>query len=147
MDFSHESNRNLDYWATISDAGEYNGTQRAKLINTNFDVNNDGRIDYLQFNKFPDHWSIMFQQADGSFEEQYMQLMSAAEYENAFDPDDPKRWGSTASKVYGRRGKVDRSANPLLASAALIGQALPRPPIYYDDAFMHGSPDLHSTGR
>ena len=136
MDFSHESNRNLDYWATISDAGEYNGTQSAKLINTNFDVNNDGRIDYLQFNKFPDHWSIMFQQADGSFEEQYMQLMSAAEYENAFDPDDPKRWGSTASKVYGRRGKVDRSANPLLASAALIGQALPRPPIYYDDAFM-----------
>ncbi len=136
MDFSHESNRNLDYWATISNAGEYSGTQEYKLINTNFDVNNDGRIDYLLFNGVEDNWSIMFQQADGSFEEQYMQLMSAAEYENAFDPDDPKRWGSTASKAYGRRGKVDRSASPLFANLALIGNGLPRPPVYYDHAFM-----------
>ncbi|MBO5345434.1 MAG: VCBS repeat-containing protein [Paludibacteraceae bacterium] len=135
MDFSHESNRNLDYWATISDAGEYNDTQEGKLINTNFDVNNDGRIDYLLFNGVEDNWSIMFQQADGSFEEQYMQLMSTEEYASTFDPNDSKRWGSTASNGY--RGRTNRGVpNALAANLTFSGVWLGPPEVYYDDAFM-----------
>ena len=63
------------------------------FIVPNFDVNNDGRIDYLKI--LSSGFSIMVQQADGSFVEQFMQTMTQAEYETSFDPE---HWGSLNAK-------------------------------------------------
>ncbi len=76
------------YGSYISQGGSHvfeNGT----LIITNFDVNNDGRIDYLKRRSDSrSGFSVMVQQADGSFVEQFMQVVTEAEFEASFDPDD-----------------------------------------------------------
>ena len=72
----------------LSKGGEYEYVEDM-LIVPNFDVNNDGRIDYLK--KRGDSgsgYSVMVQQADGSFVEQFMQVVTEAEYEASFDPND-----------------------------------------------------------
>ena len=72
----------------MSQGGTYAFEDEALVI-TNFDVNNDGRLDYLKYNKKKgDGYHLMVQQADGSFVDQYMQVVTEEMYATTFDPDD-----------------------------------------------------------
>ena len=97
MDFCIETGHNTyegsgyyDVYISQPDGYKY---ERDFFIVPNFDVNNDGRIDYLKI--LSSGFSIMVQQADGSFVEQFMQTMTQAEYETSFNPES---WGSLNAK-------------------------------------------------
>ena len=92
--------------------GEEFEHNKGMLIVPNFDINNDGRLDYLK-SKRNNSWSIMIQQADGSFVEQFMQVVTEAAYEASFDPDD---WYSTNTNRKPRPSPV-RFSGVWLASA------------------------------
>ncbi len=97
MDFCIETGHNTyegsgyyDVYISQPDGYKY---ERDFFIVPNFDVNNDGRIDYLKI--LSSGFSIMVQQTDGSFVEQFMQTMTQAEYETSFNPES---WGSLNAK-------------------------------------------------
>lgn len=77
----------------LSQGGEFEHNA-GMLIVPNFDINNDGRLDYLK-SKGNNSWSIMVHQADGSFVEQFMHVMTEEEYESTFDPEN---WQSTTTQ-------------------------------------------------
>ncbi len=108
MDFS------AGYSGSYISQGDFQLYEDGALIITNFDVNNDGRIDYLkERGDSYSGYSIMIQQADGSFVEQFMQVVTEAEYEASFDPDD---WYSTNTNRKPRPSPV-RFSGAWLASA------------------------------
>ena len=88
MDFNAGTNNSY-----ISQGAEH-VLESGTLIIANFDVNNDGRLDYLK-NRGNEGWSIMVHQADGSFVEQFMHVMTEEEYESTFDPEN---WQSTTTQ-------------------------------------------------
>ena len=85
----------------LSQGGEFEYNE-GMLIVPNFDINNDGRLDYLK-SKGNNSWSIMVRQADGSFVEQFMQVMTEEEYESTFDPEN---WKSTTTQKSAFTGVV-----------------------------------------
>ena len=108
MDFS------AGYSGSYISQGDSHAFEDGALIIANFDVNNDGRIDYLKSRGDSySGYSIMVQQADGSFVEQFMQVVTEAEYEASFDPDD---WYSTNTNSKPRPSPV-RFSGVWLASA------------------------------
>ena len=93
--------------------------EKDMLIIPNFDVNSDGRLDYLH--KKEAGWAIMVQQADGSFVEEHIQMMTLAEYENGFDPN---AWMSTEAQTFSGIGV----GNPPNLSGIFSGVSLARAP-------------------
>ena len=85
----------------LSQGGEFEHN-KGMLIVPNFDINNDGRLDYLK-SKGNNSWSIMVHQADGSFVEQFMHVMTEEEYESTFDPEN---WQSTTTQKSAFTGLV-----------------------------------------
>lgn len=75
----------------VTDIGSYNGSyisdskgyslKEGCIIIPNGDLNNDGRLDYIRRDY------IGYQQPDGTFKEEYMQVMTEEEYDSKFDPD------------------------------------------------------------
>lgn len=57
------------------------------------DLNSDGRTDHLRYDN---GWFVCYAQPDGTFREEFMQIMTASEYESSFDPD---AWTSTAIRT------------------------------------------------
>ena len=96
MDFNAGTNNSY-----ISQGAEH-VLESGTLIIANFDINNDGRLDYLK-NRGNEGWSIMVQQADGSFVEQFMHVMTEEEYESTFDPEN---WQSTTTQKSAFTGLV-----------------------------------------
>lgn len=90
MDIWIETNSNERYGEVFISTPEGYKCEKDMLIIPNFDVNRDGRLDYLHQKDVG--WAIMEQQADGSFVEEHIQMMTLAEYENGFDPNS---WMST----------------------------------------------------
>ena len=74
----------------ISQGGSY-VREDGMLIVPNFDINNDGRIDYLKACNSRSGYDVMIQNADGSFTEQPMYVMTSSEYAASFDPN---KWHS-----------------------------------------------------
>ena len=93
--------------------------EKDMLIIPNFDVNSDGRLDCLH--KKEAGWAIMVQQADGSFVEEHIQMMTLAEYENGFDPN---AWMSTEAQTFSGIGV----GNPPNLSGIFSGVSLARAP-------------------
>lgn len=109
-----------NFESVISQGTEYNYQEHALVI-PNFDINNDGRIDYLLNKDLENEWSIMVQQPDGSFKEQYMQMITPEEYKTTFDP---TKWGNTDGKSTGR-GTFRPNVNSIGANPAFGGVWLP----------------------
>jgi hypothetical protein len=82
------------------------------------DLNQDGRTDYLYFNGNQNF--IRYLQSDGSYREEYMQLMTIDEYMATYDPD---QWLSTEARVSNGLVQPERSIGTvtLLNGGALGG--------------------------
>ena len=108
------------------------------LIIPNFDVNRDGRLDYLH--KKEAGWAIMVQQADGSFVEEHIQIMTLAEYENEFDP---SAWRSTQPSTWS--GLIEVDASGILATNAIFGGAsLARAPQRHSGSSAQRAPGINN---
>lgn len=77
------------YQSVVSDNNEYKRFDNVYIV-PGLDLNSDGRRDHLRYDK---GWYVCYAQPDGTYLEEFMQTMTAAEYESAFDPD---AWASTA---------------------------------------------------
>lgn len=75
LDFSFDDLSS--YWSDVSGYTP----KKDLLIIPNGDLNNDGRLDYIRRDY------IGYQQPDGTFKEEYMQVMTEEEYDSKFDPD------------------------------------------------------------
>ena len=108
------------------------------LIIPNFDVNRDGRLDYLHQKDVG--WAIMEQQADGSFVEEHIQMMTLAEYENEFDP---SAWRSTQPSTWS--GLIEVDASGILATNAIFGGAsLARAPQRHSGSSAQRAPGINN---
>ena len=75
----------------INTGTSYEAIENGWLV-PGLDLNRDGRIDYLYFNGKQNF--IRYRQPDGSYREEYMQLMTVDEYSATYDPD---QWQSSAA--------------------------------------------------
>ena len=79
--------------STYMSEGDTYSWQRGVYIVPGMDLNSDGRIDHLRYDN---GWYVCYAQPDGTFREEFMQIMTASEYESSFDPD---AWTSTAIRT------------------------------------------------
>lgn len=87
--FNVSFNGSKYYQSVVSDNNEYKRFDNVYIV-PGLDLNSDGRRDHLRYDK---GWYVCYAQPDGTYLEEFMQTMTAAEYESAFDPD---AWASTA---------------------------------------------------
>ena len=80
------------YTTLVSEGNKYSWQEGVYIV-PGMDLNSDGRIDHLSYGN---GWYVCYAQPDGSFREEFMQIMSASEYESSFDPD---AWASTAART------------------------------------------------
>ena len=122
-----------NYATLVSDGNAYSRRDNIYLI-PGLDLNSDGRRDHLRYDN---GWYVCYAQPDGTYREEFMQTMTAAEYESAFDPD---AWASTAVRQssglitpnYGYvtgLSAASLSKAPMRSSARAAGPA--RAPIRY----------------
>lgn len=87
--FNVSFNGSKYYQSVVSDNNEYKRFDNVYIV-PGLDLNSDGRRDHLRYDK---GWYVCYAQPDGTYLEEFMQTMTAAEYESAFDPD---AWASTS---------------------------------------------------
>lgn len=95
MDFTASNNAQNQYASMALSQSDGTFTKHDKCISaTDMDINCDGRIDYIRLSSNGANPSLFInlRQADGSYVEQAMQLVTKEEYEAQFDPN---AWGST----------------------------------------------------
>lgn len=114
LDFGSESN------SYMSIGSEYSPMKDAIII-PNGDLNNDGRIDYLRRTSWG--YNIFYQQPDGSFKGENMQIMTQEEYDSHFDPD---KWTSTESNSQPTGLSVRQYSTPAQFSGAVLAKSLMR---------------------
>ena len=137
------------YTTLVSEGNKYSWQEGVYIV-PGMDLNSDGRIDHLRYGN---GWYVCYAQPDGSFLEEFMQIMTASEYESSFDPD---AWTSTAirtqSGLVANYGYVSGLSAVCLAkapmrSASRTGETS-RAPMRYDEvpAPTHCI-DLNADGR
>ncbi len=128
MDFVATNNAQDQYASIAFSQSDGTFTQQNKSISaTNMDINCDGRIDYIRMSSNGTNPSLFInlRQADGSFVEQAMQLMTKEEYEAQFDPN---AWGSTTVQEWN----------------GLIGATVPNTGATFSGASLARAPQRHS---
>ncbi len=128
MDFTVSNNKQDQYASMALSESDGTFTKHNKCISaTDMDINCDGRIDYIRMSANGTNPSLFInlRQADGSFVEQAMQLMTKEEYEAQFDPN---AWGSTAVQEWN----------------GLIGATVPNTGATFSGASLARAPQRHS---
>ena len=132
MDIWVETYGNGDVFISTPDGYK---CEKKMLIIPNFDVNRDGRLDYLHQKDVG--WAIMEQQADGSFVEEHIQMMTLAEYENGFDPNS---WMSTERPT----SSGISVGNPPNLSGIFSGVSLARAPQRRSESSVQRAPGINN---
>lgn len=135
MDIWIETNSNERYGEVFISTPEGYKCEKDMLIIPNFDVNRDGRLDYLHQKDVG--WAIMEQQADGSFVEEHIQMMTLAEYENGFDPNS---WMSTERPT----SSGISVGNPPNLSGIFSGVSLARAPQRRSESSVQRAPGINN---
>ena len=104
----------IDYsYAIISEGDGYRAED--VLLLHNCDLNNDGRPDLLQVKN--GIYNILYQQADGSFRTERMEIYTEDEYLKQFDP---SKWNSTeAQNTYGLLFPPTPVSTPMLSAVSI----------------------------
>lgn len=138
-------------YTTLVSEGDKYSWQEGVYIVPGMDLNSDGRIDHLRYGN---GWYVCYAQPDGSFREEFMQIMSVSEYESSFDPD---AWASTAIRtqstgLVANYGYVSGLSAVCLAKAPMrstsrTGQTQPAPMRYDEVPAPSHCIDLNADGR
>ncbi|MBO7050199.1 MAG: VCBS repeat-containing protein, partial [Bacteroidaceae bacterium] len=137
------------YTTLVSEGNKYSWQEGVYIV-PGMDLNSDGRIDHLRYGN---GWYVCYAQPDGSFREEFMQIMSASEYESSFDPD---AWASTAirtqSGLVANYGYVSGLSAVCLARAPMrstsrTGETQPAPMRYDEVPAPTHCIDLNADGR
>ena len=114
----------IDARAAISEGDSYR-VEDALLLH-NCDLNNDGRPDMLQINGINDnyYYNILYQQADGSFLTERMEIYTEEEYLTQFDP---SKWSSAETQnTYGLFFPEPHISTPMLGGVSISEGHAPR---------------------